>query len=95
MELIKGIAIKTRPDEIHFDKMFKDVLIVGKFIVITDKSDEAVVLINYMDAKKGMFTKTFAPYKYSSDYTKEDNARFEETHNYVIRILQYDENNDL
>jgi hypothetical protein len=42
-----------------------------------------------------MFTKTFAPYKYSSDYTKEDNARFEETHNYVIRTLQYDENNDL
>lgn len=89
-ELVKGIAIKTKPDEIHFDKMFKDILIHENFIVITDASDSARVLINVEDAKKGFFNKMFAPYIYNEDYTQEENLKSEATHNEVVRILSYD-----
>lgn len=89
-QLVRGIAIKTKPDEIHFEKMFKDILTYKNFIVITDASDGARVLIDIDDAKKGVFNKTFAPYIYSDDYTEEENLRFEATHNEVIKILSYD-----
>jgi len=89
-ELVKGIAIKTKPDEIHFDKMFKDILIHENFFVITDASDSARVLINVEDAKKGFFNKMFAPYIYNEDYTQEENLKSEATHNEVVRILSYD-----
>ncbi|MBF0598289.1 hypothetical protein [Faecalibacter rhinopitheci] len=89
-ELVKGIAIKTKPDEIHFDKMFKDILIDDNFIIITDASDSARVLISIEDAKKSFFNKMFAPYIYSDNYTKEENLKYEATHNEVVRILSYD-----
>ncbi|UKB82728.1 hypothetical protein LF887_17135 [Chryseobacterium sp. MEBOG06] len=89
-ELTRGIVIKTIPDEIHFDKMFNDILIYKNFIVITDNADGAMALINIKDAKKGKFEKTFAPYIYSDDYTKEENEEYEKTHNRVIEILSYD-----
>lgn len=91
-ELVKGIVIKTKPDEIHFDKMYNDILIYDHFIVITDKSNSAIVLIDIRDAKKGIFNKIFAPYVHSNDYTKEENEKFEKTHNNVIEILSYDGN---
>lgn len=69
-ELAKGIAMKTRPDEIHFQKMFKDILIYENFIIITDTSDSARVLVDIEDAKKGIFNKIFAPYIYSDDYIR-------------------------
>lgn len=89
-ELVKGVAIKTKPDEIHFDKMFKDILIHENFIVVTDASDSARVLINIEEAKRGFFSKMFAPYIYSDDYTQEENLKYEATHNEVVRILSYD-----
>jgi len=89
-ELVKGIAIKTKPDEIHFDKMFKDILIDDNFIIITDASDSARVLINIEEAKKSFFNKMFAPYLYSDNYTQEENLKYEATHNEVVRILSYD-----
>lgn len=89
-ELTKGIVMKTIPDEIHFQKMFKDILVHKNFIVITDASDSARVLIYIDDAKKGIFEKVFAPYIYSDDYTKEENEEYEKTHNEVIEILSYD-----
>ncbi|MEK6511307.1 hypothetical protein [Myroides odoratimimus] len=89
IELTKGIVIKTMPDEIHFEKMFKDILIYEKFIVITDASDSARVLINIEDVRKGFFNKMFAPYIYSDDYTLEENLKFESTHNEIVKILSY------
>lgn len=89
-ELTKGIVIKTIPDEIHFDKMFKDVIVHKNFIVITDASDSARALINIKEAEKGIFERVFAPYIYSNDYIKEENEEFEKTHNRVIEILSYD-----
>lgn len=89
-ELVKGIVMKTKPDEIHFDKMFKDILVHENFIVITDASDSAMALINIEDAKKGFFNKMFVPYIYSEDYTPEENQKYESTHNRVIKILSYD-----
>ncbi|MBP1165003.1 MULTISPECIES: hypothetical protein [unclassified Chryseobacterium] len=90
-ELTKGIVIKTKPDEIHFDKMFKDIVVYKNFIVITDASDSAMALINIKEAQKCKFEKTFAPYIYSDDYTQEENEEFEKTHNRVIEILSYDD----
>lgn len=89
-ELVKGIVMKTKPDEIHFDKMFKDILVYENFIIITDACDSARVLINIEDAKKGFFNKIFAPYIYSEDYTLEENQKYESDHNRVIAILSYD-----
>ncbi len=82
--------MKTKPDEIHFEKMFKDILIHENFIVVTDASDSARVLINIEDAKKEFFSKIFAPYIYSDDFTQEENLKYEATHNEVVKILSYD-----
>jgi hypothetical protein len=48
--LCSGVVIRTEPDEICFDKMFKDVLINKESIVITDASDSPRILINLRDA---------------------------------------------
>src|SRR5690606_36119926 len=90
-ELAKGVVIKTKPDEIHFDKMFKDILVHENFIVITDATDSARVLIDIEDVRKGFFNKMFAPYIYSEDYTLEENLEFESTHNEVVKILSYND----
>lgn len=89
-ELAKGIAMKTRPDEILFSGMFKDILIHDNYIIITDSSDSAIVLINIEDARNGIFNKMFAPYIYKEDYTPEENKDFESTHNAVNKMLSYD-----
>lgn len=44
-ELVNGIVIKTEPDEVLFEKMYKDV-ILDKNIIITDNSDSPRVIIN-------------------------------------------------
>jgi hypothetical protein len=89
-ELVKGVVMKTRPDEIHFEKMFKDILMHENFIVITDASDSARALINIEDTKRGFFNKMFMPYIYNEDYTQEENLKSETIHNEVVEILSYD-----
>jgi hypothetical protein len=91
-QLCSGTVIRTKPDEIHFDKMFKDILIHKNFIIVTDASDSARVLINLEDAKKGIFNKMFAPYIYDEDCTQEENKEFEDTHNDVVKMLSYSGN---
>lgn len=49
-ELCSEVVIRTEPDEIYFDKMFKDILIDKKNIIITDASDSPRILINLNDA---------------------------------------------
>lgn len=49
-ELCSGIVIRTEPDEILFDKMFKDILVDKKNIIITDSSDSPRILINLKKA---------------------------------------------
>jgi hypothetical protein len=94
-ELIRGIAIRTQPDEIYFDKMFKDILIHNNFIVITDASNSERILIDLLEIKKGFFNRKFAPYVYSEDYTEEENKKFEENHNEVIKMLSYKGNSNI
>lgn len=43
--LVKGIVIKTEPDEVLFDKMFKDIYIDDN-IIITDSSDSPRIIID-------------------------------------------------
>lgn len=45
-EIIKEIIIKTEPDEILFEKMFKDVFIENNQIIITDSSNSPRVVID-------------------------------------------------
>lgn len=52
-KLIKGSVMTTEPDEVLFDKMFKDILIDDNNIIITDASDTPRVLINKKDAFLG------------------------------------------
>lgn len=89
-QLVCGIAIKTKPHEDYFKGTFKDILIEDNNIVITDNFDKANVLIDIDAVRKGVFTRTFAPYIYCDDYTPEYNKEFEETHNSIIRMLSYD-----
>ncbi len=55
-ELVKGAVITTEPDEVLFDKMFKDILIKDKKIIITDGSDTHRILINLPDVLLGELT---------------------------------------
>ena len=55
-ELIKGAVMTTEPDEVLFDKMFKEILINDNNINITDASDTPRVLINKRDAFLGKLT---------------------------------------
>lgn len=45
-ELVCGVIIKTEPDEICFEGMYKDIIINGYDIIITDKSDSPRIQIN-------------------------------------------------
>ena len=51
--LVNGIIIKTEPDEIFFDKMYKDIFINNDNVIITDASDSPRIIIN----KKKVFMK--------------------------------------
>jgi len=55
-ELVKGAVMTTEPDEVLFDKMFKDILLNDDSIIITDTSDTTRVLINKKDAILGKLT---------------------------------------
>lgn len=44
--LCSGVVLQTEPDELCFDKEFKDILIDGRNIVITDFLDRPNILIN-------------------------------------------------
>lgn len=50
--LCSGTVLRTEPDEIIFDWMFKDILINDKNIVITNSFDLPQILINLKDALK-------------------------------------------
>lgn len=54
-QLVKGIVIKTEPDEVLFDKMFKDIYINDN-IIITDSSDSPRIIID----KRKIFTRKFS-----------------------------------
>ena len=54
-ELCSGVVLRTEPDELHFDKEFKDVLIDRKNIVITDFLDRPNILIDLDNAREGSF----------------------------------------
>jgi len=52
-ELVKGIVIKTEPDEIAYEGMFKDIMVIDKDIIITDRSDSPRIIIKKDDVFKG------------------------------------------
>ena len=54
-ELCSGVVIRTEPDEVLFDKMFKNILIDEKNIIITDASESPRILINLKDALNKKF----------------------------------------
>ena len=39
-EIISGMVIRTKPDEIHFSSLFKDVIIEKDFLMVTQRFDE-------------------------------------------------------
>lgn len=45
-KLVTGTIIRTLPDEIYFDKMFKDILVDNDYLIITDASDSTRVQID-------------------------------------------------
>lgn len=45
-ELARGPIITTEPDEVLFEKMFKDILVDKNHIIITDQSDSHRILID-------------------------------------------------
>lgn len=49
-ELCSGAVLTTEPNEICFDKMFKDILLDKKKIIITDAFDSPRILIDLKDA---------------------------------------------
>lgn len=44
-ELAKGIVMKTEPDEVVFEGLLKDI-VFNKDIILTDKSDSPIIIIN-------------------------------------------------
>ncbi|GEN69911.1 hypothetical protein [Chryseobacterium rhizosphaerae] len=54
-EIVREIIMKTEPDEILFEKMFKDILIENDEIIVTDSSDGPRVIINIEDLYSNQF----------------------------------------
>ncbi|HFG0566529.1 TPA: hypothetical protein ACGFUW_002311 [Flavobacterium psychrophilum] len=52
-ELISDVVIKTEPDEICFEGMYKDILINDDKIIITDKSDSPRIIIEKTEVFNG------------------------------------------
>lgn len=52
-ELAKGVVMKTEPNEVLFDKMFKDIRLDERNIIITDASDGDRIHINKETALRG------------------------------------------
>jgi hypothetical protein len=51
--VFNGIIARTEPDEVLFEKMFKDILIEDDKIIVTDNSDSPRFIINKIEAKLG------------------------------------------
>lgn len=51
--LVSGTIISTRPDEVFFQKMFKDIVLEGTRLIVTDASDWPRVTIDLTSALKG------------------------------------------
>lgn len=51
-ELTRGVVIKTQPNEVLFEGMFKDVFI-DENIIITDESNDPIIIIDKADALNG------------------------------------------
>lgn len=58
--LCSGTVIKTLPDEVFFDHLFKDVYISGEQIVITQFLDFDFIQISLTEAQKRHFVFTFS-----------------------------------
>lgn len=54
--LCSGVLLQTDPDEICFQGQFKDILIRGNRIIITDGGDSQRFLIDLEQAKSGVFS---------------------------------------
>lgn len=52
--VFNGIIARTEPDEVLFEKMFKDILIEDDKIIVTDNSDRPRFIINKIKAKQGI-----------------------------------------
>lgn len=55
-EIISGTVIRTKPDEVHFDSLFKDILIVKNKLIITEFQDRPKFIFNLSDILKGNFS---------------------------------------
>lgn len=60
-ELCSDIVLQTEPDEIHFDHLFKDLLIDGNNIIITDYLDRPRYLIDLEKAVNKEFVLSLIP----------------------------------
>lgn len=58
--LCSGTVIKTLPDEIFFEHLFKDVYVSGEHIVITQFLDYDFIQISLTEAQRGHFIFTFS-----------------------------------
>lgn len=54
-KLVEGTVIRTLPDEIFFDKMFKDIIVNNESIIITDTSDSSRVEMSLKDVLNKKF----------------------------------------
>lgn len=85
-QLCSGTIIRTKPDERHFEKIFKGIEVDNKNIIITNYTGDAPrVLINLKDALQGRLISRLADYPYG-----DNDSKAIENYNYVKRSLSYD-----
>ena len=84
-QLIKNTVIRTLPDEVIFSKMFKDILLDEKHIIITDNSDFPRILIDLHKAREQIFD-----FKLGEWSHEDGNTEAIEAQNYVNKMLSYD-----
>jgi len=57
-EVASGVVLRTEPDEVHFDRLFKDVKIEGEKLIITEYLDRPKFEFRLGDLRNGQFSYT-------------------------------------
>ena len=81
-EICSGMIVRTKPDEIYFDRLFKDMIVRNDFLYIRNYNNIEFIKIDIDKVLHGFFQSSFMECPYDDDDSIKD-------YNYIIQELSY------